>query len=558
MSRIWFTGLFVLLVVILFNQRELDNKYNRPIIGDAKGYYAYLPATFLYQDFTYSFTNEMERKYYLEDGSLGKGFQVEQPNGTSVNKCFPGTSLFYLPFFLFAVVFSWLGGLPVDGYSILFQWSIVAAHFFYFFLALIILNRFLALRGINVRARISSLILVALGTNCYYYLIYDHSVAHIFDFFGLSVLLYLTEKLRITKKTKYIGLLAVTLSVLVITRPTNAMMVLFLPLVYSPRLLYTEILKKVSIKAIPWLWFVVALAILFIAPLLWKIQTGNWLVYSYGDEKLDLLNPNLIDFLFSYKKGWLLWTPIMLFFILLGTIYFFREQIVKGGIYFFGILLIAYVFSSWWIWTYGMGMGQRPMIDFYPILIFGVAGFLNTLKSPKWWLLVFLPLVAINMVQAYQIHRFIMVGGETTKEIYWSHFLQLKTDAPVVAIPNSWEFVRSYEVNDSQELNEGNSFSKAVEFPDYPEHSKFVVQVVIGGENRKANVSIVMTNDSGDWYDAHFPSADIYAEPRAVEYLFEPPANMISPIKCYIWNGDSGDEIKIESVRVSVYKLNRE
>jgi hypothetical protein len=81
---------------------DWDNQYRRPIIGDAKGYYAYLPAAFIYQDFSFSFVEDVEQKYYPSDGSLGKHFLVQQANGTQVNKCFPGVSLFYLPFFLLA------------------------------------------------------------------------------------------------------------------------------------------------------------------------------------------------------------------------------------------------------------------------------------------------------------------------------------------------------------------------------------------------------------------------------------------------------------------------
>jgi hypothetical protein len=132
-DRFWISIIILILGGWCFNHHEFDSEYNRPIRGDAKGYYAFLPAIFIYQDLSYDFVDEMEMKYYPKDGSFEKAFRMNQPNGTVVNKCFPGTSIFYLPFFLLALLFSWMIGLPVDGYSILFQWSIAFAHFFYLF-----------------------------------------------------------------------------------------------------------------------------------------------------------------------------------------------------------------------------------------------------------------------------------------------------------------------------------------------------------------------------------------------------------------------------------------
>ena len=38
--------------------------WQRPIVNDAMGYYAYLPAIFIHQSFNYDFINEPWEKYY--------------------------------------------------------------------------------------------------------------------------------------------------------------------------------------------------------------------------------------------------------------------------------------------------------------------------------------------------------------------------------------------------------------------------------------------------------------------------------------------------------------
>ena len=52
------------LLVFHFIQKDFSNPYERPIAGDAQAYYAYLPATFIYGDYSYEFIPEINEKYY--------------------------------------------------------------------------------------------------------------------------------------------------------------------------------------------------------------------------------------------------------------------------------------------------------------------------------------------------------------------------------------------------------------------------------------------------------------------------------------------------------------
>ena len=176
------------------------------------------------------------------------------------------------------------------------------------------------------------------------------------------------------------------LAILLIVRPTNLMMLFIVPLLLE----WKSILKLVNPKTwfvkYRWIYLAIASFILFSAPLLWKIQTGKWLVYSYGEEGFNFLQPHLFDFLFSYEKGWLLWSPVISVMLILAGLYFYRTQKIRGYIFFISILGITYIFSCWWIWTFGLAFGQRPMIDFYPIILLGFIGFLNTLKNESLFL----------------------------------------------------------------------------------------------------------------------------------------------------------------------------
>ena len=434
----------------LFFSRDWHSRYGKPINGDAKSYYAYLPAIFIYQDPTFSFVDAIEMKYYPEDRSQFKNFMNEQKNGKSVNKTFPGLSILYAPFFFIAMAVAWIGGWDVDGYSLPFQVFIALSHIVYFFLGLRFLLAFF--RTNKIRDEVSWLVFTAIlvGTNCWYYIVYDHSVSHIYNFFLSAVFIWTMSEWIRTKKVQALGWMGVTLALLVITRPTNAIMLLFLPL-------FTE-LKRVELRSVfsaayvqfkPLIRYVLLGCVILLIPfLLWKWQSDLWLVYSYKDEGFNFKEPHLLEFLFSYQKGWLLWSPILIFGLIFSFYYWFTVSLRALFYFLFPIGLVIYVLSSWWCWTYGDGFGQRPMIEYIPFIALGTAFFLNKIPKLNRAYLIVVSFSVISLIQGYQIRNSILIGGSTTKANYWSHFLQLKKDPPSVQIGKGWKLVleKDYKV----------------------------------------------------------------------------------------------------------------
>jgi hypothetical protein len=104
----------------------------------------------------------------------------------------------------------------------------------------------------------------------------------------------------------------------------------------------------------------------------WKTVTGNWIYYSYGDQGFFFLNPHLTDVLFSFRKGWFIYTPVMIFAVL-GIYLLFRNN----KAFFLPVLILLavylYVVSSWWCWWYGGSLGQRELIDIYPVMALPLA-----------------------------------------------------------------------------------------------------------------------------------------------------------------------------------------
>ncbi|MBN1199019.1 MAG: hypothetical protein JXA23_06685, partial [Bacteroidales bacterium] len=165
----------------------------------------------------------------------------------------------------------------------------------------------------------------------------------------------------------------------------------------------------------------------------WKIHAGQWLYYSYEpNEKLEWIAPYLWQVLFSFKKGWLIYTPVMLF----ALIGFYR----LGGKYkpvFYALFLFTVanivIVAGWPTWWYGGSFGQRAMMQSYAILAFPLAAWVQWMISKKLWirvplLLVLFFFILLNLFQTWQYMHFLIEPTLMTREYYWRMFGKTKTD----------------------------------------------------------------------------------------------------------------------------------
>jgi hypothetical protein len=540
----------------LFFSRDWHSRYGKPINGDAKSYYAYLPAIFIYQDPTFSFVDAIEMKYYPEDRSQFKNFMNEQKNGKSVNKTFPGLSILYAPFFFIAMAVAWIGGWDVDGYSLPFQVFIALSHIVYFFLGLRFLLAFF--RTNKIRDEVSWLVFTAIlvGTNCWYYIVYDHSVSHIYNFFLSAVFIWTMSEWIRTKKVQALGWMGVTLALLVITRPTNAIMLLFLPL-------FTE-LKRVELRSVfsaayvqfkPLIRYVLLGCVILLIPfLLWKWQSDLWLVYSYKDEGFNFKEPHLLEFLFSYQKGWLLWSPILIFGLIFSFYYWFTVSLRALFYFLFPIGLVIYVLSSWWCWTYGDGFGQRPMIEYIPFIALGTAFFLNKIPKLNRAYLIVVSFSVISLIQGYQIRNSILIGGSTTKANYWSHFLQLKKDPPSVQIGKGWKLVSTYKNSELQRIDQQHPYSISAVSDTVSGIKHVIVRAKIGGMNGDKNLRLVVSNQDGSFYKDFFLSEALTVDEQIMEFTADSPPAEHQVYSLYCWNGDTESTATLSLLELKLYK----
>lgn len=545
-----------IVIYSLFSVHKFDSRYGRSINGDGKAYYSYLPAIFIYQDPTFSFIESVEDKYYPIDRSQFKDFLNKQKNGKFVNKTFPGLSILYAPFFFVSMLLAWISGYAVDGYSAPFQWGIAFAHVVYFFIGFRFLLSFFRSQKIKDSTSYLMFCIILFGTNCWFYLVYDHSVSHIFNFFLASVFLWTMSNWLSTKRSSYLGFSGLILCLLVVTRPTNGLMLLFFPLIVNLNgLKLNMVFNKDYFRFKALLPYIsIAILIMAIPLLLWKWQSDLWIVYSYNEEGFNFANPQFFNFLFSYEKGWFLWSPLTFLMVVSSSYFFLKRSFFSLLTYLLPIGLVVYVLSSWWCWTYGGGFGQRPMLEFIPFICIGAVMFLNQFKYKRSTYLIVISFCFLSMFQGYQIANSVLIGGTTTQSEYWSHFLQWKMDAPSVKIDPSWELVENKTLVEMHKLDREHPFSQSIKTSVNDSIRKLVVCVEIGTNKKEEDLRIVVTSSDGNFYKDIYLTEYLGSEIVKMEFEVDVSSEKNQSYTYYLWNGDSSVEASILFMGINCYR----
>jgi hypothetical protein len=428
-------GLILIVYVFIFLiTRTPTQKWDRIINSDGKGYYAYLPAIFIYHDLKFRFIEEYEAKYYPEDKSVFKEFRVPA-YGSVVNKCFAGIAIVWLPFFLIGHLLSIILGYPADGYSLIYQYSIAVAALFYLWLGLFIL--FKLLRKFNASGTQAALItlMIGLGTNLMYYTIIEGSMSHVYSFSLITVFLYSTWHLFHSGKKWWFLLSALLIGIIILIRPTNILILLLIPLISGGWDNMRETGKQMLVKpVILSSGIFIFLIVLSFQLTIWYIQTLHFLVYSYGAESFHFADPHTYSILFSYNRGWFVYTPIALL-SMAGLAGMFRENKIKFTWVLLFLIAFIYVASCWWMWYYASKSGQRTFVDIYAIIAILLVYLFRTLQGNKNLAIILttlcMLLTGLNLFQFYQHVKWIFPGTFITKQIYWDSFFRLYPNAQV-------------------------------------------------------------------------------------------------------------------------------
>ena len=422
--------LSIVIIAVVFIWQILLHLPGNILSWDTFGAYLYLPATFIYHDpqiSDLSWVNEIIDQYH-NTPYLYQGYATE--TGNWMIKYPAGFSVIFSPFFFVGHLFAGWLGYPQDGFSLPYQYSILIGNCFYVVISWFVIRKVLVQFFQDVIVALLLLVLF-FGTNYYFIVVNMPAMPHGYLFIFYSLILWYTMKWHKSPTIKNSIFLGLSLGLATLARASEIIAVL-IPLLWNvsnkETLKHKWIFIKSNQKA---LYNTMITFVLCGLPQLvyWKITTGSLFVDSYNNpgEGFDFLFPHVLDFLFSYRKGWLLYTPLMLLG-LIGFIHLYRKKKQLFYPLFVFTLINIYLLSSWTCWWYAESFGQRSIVESYAVLLIPM-GFLFTevLKRTSYKSILFLLVLALfsflNLFQSWQVDHGLIDLSRMTKAAYWDNFL---------------------------------------------------------------------------------------------------------------------------------------
>ena len=245
--------ILLLLLTLVFAKLQFNKRLGAPddvcmnICSDGRGYYAWLPAIFIYHDLNFGFFEQVELKTSPCGGAIGGCIQDYRNSfdGHICNKYYPGTAFMMLPFFAWAHITESMGGYRTTGYSPLYFQMIGISGICYLLLGMLIFLAILRKLQLNTLQQSLTILLVALGSNILYFTADKPAYSHIYSFVLIAAFLYYAICLREHFSAKHLAYLSFLTGFIFITRPVNVSIVLILPfLLWESRTMLMDVLRQ--------------------------------------------------------------------------------------------------------------------------------------------------------------------------------------------------------------------------------------------------------------------------------------------------------------------------
>ncbi|HLG04380.1 MAG TPA: hypothetical protein VI731_12350, partial [Bacteroidia bacterium] len=315
---------------------------------------------------------------------------------------------------------------------------------------------------------------ILLATNFLLYAVTWSSQPHAYAFFVIAAFCWYT--IQFSKNTAansfYLCMMLVLAALLLTMRPQNILILLLLPFFGFFNKSFKEFLSSVfSFWGITGI--LLACFIIFRVNYYWYMQTGRLVLNPYTGEHFYFNNPHFFETLFSFRKGWLLYSP----WVVLGLagIFFIPGLKKKLNLLFFWIILI-YIFSSWWCWTYSpTSFGQRVYIDFYCLIALTSGLLFEFLHRRKllWTATIILILaIPLNIHQMYQYRKGIITSDFYHAEVYFKNFFVTRRIAQFPIPPDIIDFKKTHALhfqNGSGTVSVKKPFSGSFKVPVPPQ-----------------------------------------------------------------------------------------
>lgn len=391
---------------------------------DNFGYYLYLPSQFIYKDpgfENFKRIEEINAKYQCTPTY----YQIMQsPKGKLIIRMYAGIAVLLTPAFFIGHSIALLSHYPADGFSIPYQNSVIV-----FGVLLSLLGMFFArkilLKYFPDKLVALVLLIMYLGTNLLFFVNLGNPMPHTYLFNLYIFLIWFTIRWHQEPKIKYAIGIGALLGLIISIRPSD-LIVVFIPLLWG---VYSKesLLAKLKLILLYWkqlfvLCFVVSL---FALPqvLYWRMNAGEFVVSVYTDpgSQMNWSNPKFLNTLFSFRKGWITYSPLIILALAGIFISLWRHRLFFLYSFFF-VALNLYMISCF---TSLISYGYRAFIQSYAVLLLPLGVAVEfILMRPKWvsWLIfaIIAVFAYLNFVQAWQTGTEVIHGSRMTKAAYFN------------------------------------------------------------------------------------------------------------------------------------------
>ncbi len=431
--RFWLLALIA--IVYVSGYFILDRWRTTLYYGDSNGYYLHVVSFLLHHDvgdYDKSITTLRATNPNSADPREDKfGIRLTD-KGRRYIKYTVGVPVMEAPFFLLAHAYASISSkYAADGWSLPYLVVVSFSIIFYILVGFYLLIRVME-RYFKPKIIIMTVVAIALATNLFFQSTYV-TMAHGFLFFDYCLLLFLTQRFydgpsrwRALAVGAVVGLIALTRVPEVIS--------LLIPLLWGVTN-WRTLRERAQLFWRNYQWLLLAaigfLLVFSLQLMYWYYVSGKVYFNPYEGEGFDFLSPKIHKGWFDFANGWLIYTPIMAF-SLFGL--FHLKKYASGTL--LAILafvgLHVYIHYSYYAWTYFPGLGQRPMVETYPLLAFGLAAAFYWFTERRRWMLV--PLAAIvlftclNLFQTWQMREGIIWSERGNAAFYWETFGTMNPD----------------------------------------------------------------------------------------------------------------------------------
>lgn len=431
LTVLWGIVAAIILASVCYHFTQWDTHINA-LSWDVYGYYLYLPGIFNFHDLdSYQFTLQHLEQYKIAHSGV---YQVSEHDGEMLPTYTIGMALLYLPFYIVGNILAYFTNYAQDGLSAPYQWSIIVGSWVYSLLGLWYLRK--VLLALNIRDTVVALVLLAvgIGSNYFHYAAVESGMPHAWVFSLYAVLLYFIVLWHNTPTVRYSIMIGVVSALIALARPSEGILILLFGL-YGVGYRY-RVLEKIQYYFSHWkrvlLIIASGVAIVSIQVVFWYVTAGKFLHNSYTADghEFHFLKPHILEGFFSYRKGWLTYSPVMVL-SLGGLLVSHKYKQFRWGITAF-FIINTYVVLSWHMWWYANSFGMRALVQSYAILAVPMAAFID-----KYWanqvmkkcLITFVTIgIALNLFQDWQFVNRILPGDKINKAFYWKSFGKVELD----------------------------------------------------------------------------------------------------------------------------------